>query len=117
MKPLLALAGVFLGLLSSSIVPALMAWQGRQPPAPESYAHSASLELVSGIELQPLAAQVQRLVDALDLLGNPLPQTEKKALRQAAAENDQARGVASIQRILDKHCLAGVRLLADNKMR
>ncbi len=71
-------------------------------------AAAADLPKVSKVDLQPLAAQVQRVVDALDLLGAPLSASEKDALHQAADDKDQAKAIDSIQTTLDKHCLAGV---------
>ena len=62
----------------------------------------ADLPKVTKVERQPLAAQVQRLVEALDFLGAPLAKADKKALTGA--------DVKQIQGILDKHCLAGVRI-------
>src|SRR6516162_5295827 len=53
------------------------------------------------VELQPLAAQARRVVDALDLLGSPLPAADKSALSAAT-------DVQAIQAVLDKHCLAEV---------
>jgi hypothetical protein len=70
----------------------------------------AGLPQVSKVELQPLAAQVQRLVEALDLIGAPLAASEKESLRTAAADSDHARGVRTIQEVLDKYCLAGVHI-------
>jgi hypothetical protein len=58
------------------------------------------------IDLQPLAAQARRVVDALDLLGAPLIAADKDALLATANEKDADRGVKTIQTILDKHCLA-----------
>jgi hypothetical protein len=75
---------------------------------------AADLPKVAKVELQPLAAQVQRIVEALDYLGVPLPEADKQMLRVAA--RDKASGIESIQTVLDKHCLAGVRLLADNQL-
>lgn len=63
---------------------------------------AAELPKVKKVERQPLAAQVQRVVEALDFLGAPLPENDKKALKGANVEQ--------IQTILDKHCLAGVRI-------
>lgn len=60
------------------------------------------------VEHQPLAAQAQRVADALDLLGAPLPEAEKKRLQEAAKDTDKARGVRTIQSLLDPHCLLGV---------
>jgi hypothetical protein len=64
---------------------------------------AADLPKVKKVDLQPLAAQAKRVADALDLLGSPLAEAEKKAI--AAAKD-----VEVIQTILDKHCLAGVTL-------
>jgi hypothetical protein len=63
----------------------------------------AELPKVTKVDLQPLAAQAKRVAEALDFLGSPLAEADKKAL--AAAKD-----VAAIQAILDKYCLAGVRI-------
>ena len=42
---------------------------------------AADLPQVTQVELQPLAALVQRLVESLDHLGAPLPQADRRALR------------------------------------
>src|SRR5262245_50877203 len=67
------------------------------------------------VERQPLEAQVKRVVQALDLLGAPLPTADRAALKKAYDEKDDARAVATIQEVLDKHCLAGVRITAAGK--
>src|SRR5262249_55653634 len=59
-------------------------------------------------DLQPLAAQAKRVADALDLLGAPLSEADRKALADAAADSDAARGADKIQGVLDKHVLAAV---------
>jgi hypothetical protein len=73
-------------------------------------AAAADLPKVKKVELQPLGAQGKRLVEALDYLGAPLPIDDKEVLTAAAANKDQAAGVEAIQAVLDKHCLAGVRI-------
>src|SRR5438132_1349964 len=78
--------------------------------------NAADLEKNTKVELQPLAAQAQRIADALDLLGSPLPESDKETLRKAASEQDQNRGVEAIQRVLDKHCLARVRVMPEKAM-
>jgi hypothetical protein len=75
---------------------------------------AADLPQITQVELQPLAAQVQRLVDALDYLGAPLPHADRQALRAAAA--DPAKGVATIQALLDPHCLVQVHVHAADKL-
>ncbi len=51
------------------------------------------------VEGQPLAANVQRLVTALDLLGAPLPAETRAALKKAG----EARDSGSMQKTLDPH--------------
>jgi hypothetical protein len=76
-------------------------------PAP-----AADFPKVKGVELQPLAAQAKRIADALDLLGAPLSEADKKALASAADDKDQARAVDAIQTLLDRRCIAAVRIEA-----
>lgn len=68
------------------------------------------------VELQPLAAQAQRVADAFDVIGSPLEKTEKEALAKAGKAKNAARGVAAIQSILDKHCLATIRISSSDKL-
>lgn len=69
---------------------------------------AAELPLVDGVDAQPLIAQTRRLSEALDYLGNPLPEKVKAALETAAKETDTAKAVQSIQQALDPMCLLGV---------
>src|SRR6266852_1885715 len=65
---------------------------------------------VTKVDRQPLAAQARRVAQALDYLGAPLPADDKKALETAAEDQDEARAVEAIQTVLDRYCLAGVRI-------
>jgi hypothetical protein len=71
---------------------------------------AAELPKIGKVERQPLAAQVKRIADALDYLGAPLADGDKKGLAAAAEEKDEARAVEAIQTILDNHCLAWIRI-------
>jgi hypothetical protein len=73
---------------------------------------AAELPKVSKVELQPLAAQANRIADALELLGAPLSEADRKAI--ADAGKDKESGVATIQAILDKRCLATVSVKGQN---
>jgi hypothetical protein len=81
-----------------------------------SRAGAAELPKVRNVELQPLAAQVGRLLDALDFLGAPVGAADAAALRAAAGSKDRAAAIDEIQNILDKHCLAGVRITSRDKI-
>jgi hypothetical protein len=65
------------------------------------------LPLVDRVEAQPLLAQVQRVTEALEVLGTPLPEETKEALAKAAQERDDAQAVKAVQAALDPHCLLG----------
>ena len=69
---------------------------------------AAALPEVSGVELQPLAAQVKRVTEALDYLGAPLSPAQQQALAAAMANSDEAAATRSIQEILDPFCLVSV---------
>src|SRR5262245_2759877 len=70
----------------------------------------STLSEVKKVELQPLAAQAARVAEALERLGAPLSAKERKALEAARTSSDHDQGVAIIQNVLDKRCLAGVLL-------
>jgi hypothetical protein len=78
-------------------------------------AAAADLPRVKKVELQPLAAQARRVADALALLGAPLSEADRKALADAARDADHARGVATIQSVLDKRCLTGLTVDTSGK--
>lgn len=75
------------------------------------------LPLVAGAEAQPLKAQVARVVQALELLGNPLPPEQKAALDKALAVKDPAACVEKIQAVLDPLCLAGVNINPESRVK
>jgi hypothetical protein len=64
------------------------------------------------VEGQPLAANVKRLLDALDFLGTPLPETTPKALQPALA----ARDAGKVQQLLDPHVLLVVHINPESRV-
>src|SRR6516225_2029606 len=68
------------------------------------------LPKIKNVELQPLAAQAKRVADALEFLGSPLAEAERQALAKAS-------DAVGVQNVLDKHCLAGVRVSDDKPPR
>jgi hypothetical protein len=66
------------------------------------------LPLVGHVPLQPLVAQVTRLITAAEYLGTPLPPDHVRQLETAFKMADEDSAAASIQRLLDCHCLIGV---------
>lgn len=87
----------------------LCGWLAGSVFAMEGHHHAGSTAPAAtagaALELQPLAAQVKRLIEAMTLLGQPLPANDVAALSAAMTGPDKARAVGDIQRILDAHCL------------
>ena len=73
-------------------------------------AHGEKLPTVANVEWQPLAAQAERVAAALELLGDPLPAADHAALKAA-------KSVEAIQDILDKHCLVGVNINPESRVK
>jgi len=65
---------------------------------------------IVAVEQQPFSAQVLRLLEALDLLGEPLPAAE-------TAELKRMPDVGRMQQILDRHCLAGVNINPESRVK
>ena len=69
-----------------------------------------------GVEAQPLVAQVRRLVEAMDYLGEPFSPADKQALARAADEEDAGRALVAIQTILDKRTLAYITISPESRV-
>src|SRR4051794_28642718 len=67
-----------------------------------------SLPIVESVEYQPLTAQVRRVIEALEALGQPLPEPDRARIDRAIASTDQAGAVHALQQVLDAYCLIGV---------
>lgn len=76
---------------------------------------SAALELPEVIPVpgQPVAANVSRLVQALELLGTPLPSQTVMALKPAL----DAQDAAHIQTLLDPHALFVVQINPESRVK
>ncbi|HVS18188.1 MAG TPA: CehA/McbA family metallohydrolase, partial [Planctomycetota bacterium] len=69
------------------------------------------------VELQPLAAAAERLTQALELCGAPLSADDLAALAAAAGMDDERRGAAALQEVLDRHCLAFVEINPESRVK
>ena len=79
-------------------------------------AHPLGRELLAAVEVQPLSAQVKRLVEAMEYLGEPFSAMERERLEAAANLNDQAAAIEETQRILDARCLLAVRINPESRV-
>src|SRR5262245_48014617 len=98
-------------LLIALLLPfACLAALSPAPTASRAQDDKPAIPIVTKVELHPLAAPAKRVADALEFLGAPLSDADRKALTAAGKARDAEKGVKEIQTILDKHCLAAVRL-------
>ena len=78
---------------------------------------AGELPLVTGVEWQPLSAQVQRITDALEAVGAPLAQADWAKLRAALAGPGGVDSSEAMQRILDSYCLLGVEINPESRVK
>lgn len=78
-----------------------------------SPAMGAPLPVVNGVEWQPLAAQIKRVVEAAEFIGEPFTSEERKAIDGALKEKDAEK----IQAALDARCLFGVHINAEMRVK
>src|SRR5262249_36423587 len=74
------------------------------------------LPKVSDVEFQPLSAQVRRVVESLDFLGQPLPDPVKRRIERAIASTDEPAAIRSLQDALDSFCLIGVEVNPESRV-
>jgi hypothetical protein len=81
-------------------------------PAPPP-AQAAVLPVVRQIEFQPLAAQVKRVLEALDYIGSPYTGIERQAIDAALAQGDSYL----LQQRMDVRCLVGVHINPEMRVK
>ncbi|HEX8424615.1 MAG TPA: CehA/McbA family metallohydrolase [Pyrinomonadaceae bacterium] len=84
--------------------------------APVTLAGAKGLEGAE-VDVQPLAAQVRRLVEALEYLGEPFSAAERAALERASESEDAARALAAIREVLDARSLFFVEISPESRVR
>ena len=83
-------------------------------------ATAQELPLVENVELQPLASQALRLIEAMEYLGSPFRREDQEQLRKAAElqdVKDSQEAVVRIQKILDRYVLIVVRIDAESRVK
>ena len=75
------------------------------------------LPMVLDVEFQPLSAQVKRVVEALDMLGEPLGRDEAARLEKALDSTGGESAIRTIQEVLDRHCLIGVEINPESRVK
>ncbi len=76
-----------------------------------------TLAPVRSVDLQPLAAEVERVTQAMFLTGSPLAKEQQAGLQAAAQLKDPAAAVDRIQQILDPLCLVEVDINPESRVK
>ncbi len=98
-------------LLVVSFVMALALGAGR------AVSQDVALEMVAAVDRQPLEASIDRVVQALQLAGSPLPGSDLEKLRALRAEAKDSKVVRQLQETLDKYCLAAVHINPESRVK
>jgi hypothetical protein len=84
---------------------------------PVVVAAAAAALAASPVPLQPFAQQVRALESALDHLGEPLSQEEKRRINDAVGLADEAKAAAELERLLDARALAVVEINPESRVK
>lgn len=71
---------------------------------------AAELPMVKSVEAQPLLASIERLIEAMNYVGSPLPESAVVELKRLSPADDSAVVTKQVQELLDPFCLVGVSL-------
>ena len=82
-----------------------------------SSARAEPLPRVLDVEFQPLSAQIRRVAESLEALGQPLPAEVKASLEKAYAIPNPAQAVRALQEALDPFCLIGVEINPESRVK
>ena len=77
----------------------------------------AEVPIVSGVESQPLIAQVKRLIEAREFSGEPFTEVIRDRLTEAMMQSDSERASAAIQKTLDPHCLFLIQINPESRVK
>jgi hypothetical protein len=94
----------------SGILLALTVWTTTAQPLP----------VVEDVNWPQLRRQTERLLQALEELGFPLPDQDRKTLAKVLAEaqpKDTGAAAAEVQKVLDPFCLVGVNINPESRVK
>jgi hypothetical protein len=77
----------------------------------------AALPVVPVTELQPVRAQLRRVVEGLEVVGAPLSKAESEALESALNEGNAELAGAKLQAVLDARVLVGVHINPEMRVK
>ena len=80
-------------------------------------ARAADLPVYRDVDFQPLSAQIRRVVDTLDMLGQPIAPADRLKIEQALKSDDPDASIVTLQAALDPYCLARVEINPESRVK
>jgi hypothetical protein len=77
---------------------------------------ASAADAYAPVERQPFAAQVRRVLAALDQLGSPLPISDREELERALALSNDRNAINGAMRVLDRHALVDVTINPEGRV-
>ena len=68
------------------------------------------------VDVQPLLAQVRRVIEAMQYLGEPFPDAEVAALTSIADSGNEPAIIAAVDRLFAARCLADIRINPEGRI-
>ena len=75
------------------------------------------LPIVNNVDLQPFKAQIERLIQAKDFLGEPFTVETKRKISQALKLENESEAISIAQQILDAQCLIDVQINPESRVK
>lgn len=73
--------------------------------------------VVTNVEWQPLAEEVERLFEAMDYAGSPISEDVQKSFARLRKESDTSKSSEQLQKLLDPHCLFVVEINPESRVK
>ena len=108
MQPPRCICLLVLSLASSLVVVAPKGVGNNAWAAENSSTVSQEFPTIARVEPQPLLQSLQRLIEAMDYMGSPLPESVVSRLNQLSNVDDAEDVTREVQAILDPHCIVGL---------
>jgi hypothetical protein len=75
------------------------------------------MEVIAGVPYQPFVSLVRRLLEGMQFAGRPVSKEDESLLREAMKMDDEAAGIAAIQKILNRYCLVDIHINPEARVK
>ena len=76
-----------------------------------------SLPNVKNLDIQPFKAQIKRLIQAKDFLGEPFTEATKSKIELAFNLKNEAEAIIQVQQIIDLQCLIDIQINPESRVK